>query len=88
MSPSVFGSAGFPGIIPLLTAGPSTMSQLVSQAKGKGKGKGIYADSAVLEVNVGLERKLSLLLGGVIQVMFVIGASPCPILCPSWRPWN
>lgn len=28
----------------------------------------------VLETNVGLGRKLSLLLGGVIQVMFVIGS--------------
>lgn len=31
------------------------------------------ADGIVLEVNVGLDRELSLLLGGVIQVMFVIG---------------
>ena len=28
----------------------------------------------VLETNVGLDRQLSLLLGGVIQVMFVIGS--------------
>lgn len=28
---------------------------------------------AVLETNVGLDKELSLLLGGVIQVMFVIG---------------
>jgi hypothetical protein len=27
----------------------------------------------VLEVNIGLDKELSLLLGGVIQVMFVIG---------------
>lgn len=48
----------------------STMLQLVSQAC---RSQIICTDSAVLEVNVGLDRKLSLLLGGVIQVMFVIG---------------
>lgn len=32
-----------------------------------------YYVTSVLQYNVGLDRKLSLLLGGVIQVMFVIG---------------
>lgn len=32
-----------------------------------------YYVTSVLQYNVGLSRKLSLLLGGVIQVMFVIG---------------
>lgn len=50
----------------------STMLQLVSQIC---QCQSICTDSAVLEVNVGLDRKLSLLLGGVIQVMFVIGDS-------------
>ncbi|OJJ39405.1 hypothetical protein ASPWEDRAFT_25241 [Aspergillus wentii DTO 134E9] len=34
----------------------------------------VYYVTSVLEYNVGLGRKLSLLLGGVIQVMFVIGS--------------
>ncbi|RJE19403.1 Sugar and other transporter [Aspergillus sclerotialis] len=34
----------------------------------------VYYVTSVLEDNVGLSRKLSLLLGGVIQVMFVIGS--------------
>lgn len=32
-----------------------------------------YYVTSVLQYNVGLSRKLSLLLGGVIQIMFVIG---------------
>ena len=35
-----------------------------------------YYVTSVLQNNVGLTRKLSLLLGGVIQVMFVIGELP------------
>ncbi|CAG8366240.1 unnamed protein product [Penicillium salamii] len=34
----------------------------------------VYYVTSVLEYNVGLSRKLSLLLGGVIQIMFVIGS--------------
>lgn len=47
------------------------------------KGKDREANGTVLEKNVGLDRELSLLLGGVIQVMFVIGEShPVYILQP------
>ncbi|OKP13867.1 Sugar transporter STL1 [Penicillium subrubescens] len=35
----------------------------------------VYYVTSVLQYNVGLDRKLSLLLGGVIQIMFVIGTS-------------
>ncbi|CAL5867526.1 uncharacterized protein PFLUO_LOCUS1745 [Penicillium psychrofluorescens] len=35
----------------------------------------VYYVTSVLQYNVGLSRKLSLLLGGVIQIMFVIGTS-------------
>ncbi|OOQ81535.1 hexose carrier protein [Penicillium brasilianum] len=34
----------------------------------------VYYVTSVLQYNVGLDRKLSLLLGGVIQIMFVIGS--------------
>lgn len=37
-----------------------------------------YYVTSVLQYNVGLSRKLSLLLGGVIQIMFVIGMCPIP----------
>ncbi|KAJ5439549.1 uncharacterized protein N7458_010547 [Penicillium daleae] len=34
----------------------------------------VYYVTSVLQYNVGLDRKLSLLLGGIIQIMFVIGS--------------